>query len=551
MDQARSACIARRPGVPAVFSIVLLFSFAARNAAAQTQQPFLFATTQVNGNSAVATFTRDDAGGTLAEVAGSPFTLVTPNCYPSAIDPQGRFLLGACASGISLYTFNSTTGAVAEVPNSPFAASTGATPDAVIAESTGQFAYALRVTRAAFPTPSTATLDSFTIDATNNVLSQPSTQSIALPGTFLGIVADPNHHFLQIFLQESNGGPAPVGGGCAILFSTQSGLPETSASGICQAGVSGGENPVGIAVDARGTLIGTASRGQNFSSIDVFAISPSDGSQQASGGFTFSETSNDVTTPFFDPTGQLTYVNTQQTGLRIFGVSVAQGVVTLTELASSPFPANQNETAVSALPNPAADFTYAGGSNVILAYPIDTITGYPGTPVQNTFNHSPALNFQPILATMPPPGQPISAPGISISTQSLTFGPINPGQVSASQTVNISSTGNESLTINSLAFNPTTAPFSETDTCLGHPVLPPGTSCQVSISYAPTSTGTSSATLVITDNAAGSPQSVMLSGIAVPPPPPAPEVTLVPGTLNFPGATTQGESEYPAAHHHQ
>lgn len=93
MSQARSAWIARRGGLPAVLCTVLLSSLAARNAAAPTQQPFLLATTQVNGNPAVASFTRNDAGGTLTEVAGSPFTLVTPGCYPSAIDPQGDFSL--------------------------------------------------------------------------------------------------------------------------------------------------------------------------------------------------------------------------------------------------------------------------------------------------------------------------------------------------------------------------------------------------------------------------------------------------------------------------
>lgn len=545
MRQGWSRCAARWGVAYLGACIILLGFFWARNAAAQTQQPFLFATTQVNGNPAVAAFTRDDAGGTLAEVAGSPFPLVTPGCYPTAIDPQERFLLGPCASGISLYTFNSATGAVAEVANSPFAASVGATPDAVIAESTGQFAYALRVTHTIFPTASTATLDSFTIDAANSALSQPSSQSFALPGAFLGVVSDPNHHFLQIFLAESNGSATPSGGSCAILFSAKTGLPESSTSGVCQPRVSGGENPEGISIDGRGTLIGTAARGQNFSSFGVFAISPVDGSQLASGNFTFSETGNDGTIPFFDPTGQITYVNTQLTGLRIFGVGVAQGVVTLTELASSPFPANLNESAVSALPNPAADFTYVGGSNAILTYPIDITTGYPGNPVQNTFNHSPSLNFQPVLATMPPPGQPVSAPGASLSTQSLTFGPINPGQVSASQTVTVTSTGNQSLTISSIAFNPASAPFSETDTCLTHPVLAPGTFCQIFVSYAPTTTGTSGASLIITDNAPGSPQNVTLSGTAVAPPPPAPEVTLVPGTLNFPGSTTQGESSTP------
>ena len=531
---------------PFFFTLFLGFFAGVRKLPAQTQQPFLFATTQVNGSPAVATFTRNDAAGTLAEVAGSPFVLVSLGCYPATIDPQGRFLLGPCASGISLYSFNSSTGAVAEVPNSPFAASTGAEPSAVIAESTGKFAYALRITRSTFPTPSTATLDSFVIDAANSALAQPSSQTFTLPGAYLGVVADPNDHFLQIFVeQESGSGTPPIGGSCTILFDLQTGLPQNTASGICQTSVTNEENPLGISIDARGTFVGTAAAGQNFASFSVLAISPTNGSLQGTGNFTFAETNNSAGTPFFDPVGQLAYVNTQQTGLRIFGLAVAQSAVTITELPSSPLPSALDAAALSGIPDPAAEFTYVGGSNVITTYPIDPATGYPGAPIQNTLTHAPALTFQPAFATMPPPGQPISAPGIIVSTQTLTFGPIHPGQTSGPQTVTISSTGNQALTISSLAFSPSAGPFSETDTCMAQPVLAPGSSCQVSVSYTAGSVGTTNASLVITDNAAGSPQSVTLSGTSVAPPAPAPEVTLVPGTLTFPGTTTQGESSAP------
>ena len=508
----------------------------------QTQQPFLFATTQVSSNPAVATFTRDNATGALSEVAGSPFVLLTPNCYPATMDPKARFLLGSCGDGISLYQFNSSTGVVSEVPNSPFAASTGGPPDAVIAESTGQFAYALRITRSNFPTTSSATLDSFAIDPVNNLLNQPASQVVSFTGTFLGLVVDPNGHFVRVFLAEPNGGAAPLGSSCTILFDPQTGLPVSTNSGLCQLGVFAGSNPLGISIDSRGTLIGTSADGQFFPSFDVFAVSPTDGSLHASGIFTFADTNDHTGTPFFDPTGKLVYANSQLTGLRIFSLSVAQGTLSFSELPSSPLPSNLDATPLHALADPVADFTYIGGSNLILSYPIDTTTGYPGTPLQNSFNHNPALNFQPVFATIPPPGQPVSAPEVSINASSLFFGPINPGQISGPQMVTISSTGNEPLTISSVAFSPGTVTFFMVNGCTPNPVLAPGTSCQVSVSYSPTSIGVTQTAIVITDNAAGSPQSVALTGTAVAPPPPAPEVTLTPGTLTFPGITTQGES---------
>ena len=485
MRQDSSGCLGNRHVVPSSLCIIAFsFLFSASLAHAQTQQPYLFATTQVNSNSAVATFTRNDATGALSEVAGSPFVLLTSGCYPATIEPKARYLLGSCGDGISLYQFNATTGVVSEVPNSPFAASTGGAPQAVIAEATGQFAYALRIGPSTFPTQSTAALDSFTIDAANNVLSHPSSQNLTLPGTFIGLIVDPNDHFIEIFLAQP-GGVMPMGGSCTIFFDPQSGLPVTSTSGLCQSGVPGGTNPLGISIDARGTFIGTWARGQIFPGFDVFAISPSDGSIQGSGYYLFSQTNETLGNTFFDPTGALIYANTGLSGLRIFALSVAQGTVTISELPSSPLPSNVDPMPLYALADPAADFTFVGGSNVISSYPIDTTTGYPGTPIQSTFNHNPALNFQPIFATMPPAGQAVSAPAVSLSAQSLSFGPINPGQTSGPQTVTVSSTGNEALTISSIAISPSGGPFSEIDSCMTNPVLAPGTSCQIFVTYAP------------------------------------------------------------------
>ena len=547
MRQASSGCLGiRRVGFLLLFAMACTACFGARPSPAQTQQPYLFATTQVGSNPGVAVFQRNDATGALNEVPGSAFTLLTSNCYPATMEPKGRYLLGSCGDGISLYQFDSATGVVSEVPNSPFAASTGGAPDAVIAESTGQFAYALRITHTAYPAPSTVTLDSFVIDAAQNVLDQPSTQTFPLAGTYLGLVVDPNGHFVRILFSVPTGESPPAqGSSCGIFFDPQTGLPINSTSGFCQFGLTAGDAPLGIAIAARGNYLGTGANGQIFPNLSVVAISPSNGSVQASGIFQFTETNDDIDTPFFDPSGQLIYVSSQLTGFRVFSLSVVSGGVAFSELPSSPLPSTLDRTPLYALPDPAAEFTFIGGSNVITTYPIDTATGLPGTPLTNSLTHNPPLNLQPIYATMPPPGQAVSAPAISLSTPSLSFGPINPGQTGGPSLVTVSSTGNEALTISAIAISPIAGPFSEIDTCLSNPVLAPGTSCQVSVSYSPNAVGMTQASLMISDNAPGSPHSVSLSGTAVAPPPPAPEVTLLPGTLNFPGMTTQGESSAP------
>jgi hypothetical protein len=78
------------------------------------------------------------------------------------------------------------------------------------------------------------------------------------------------------------------------------------------------------------------------------------------------------------------------------------------------------------------------------------------------------------------------------------------------------------LTVTSITAS---SPFSETDTCVG--MLAAGGHCNVTVIFSPTSLGKVTSALTINDNAAGSPQTVNLTGTGV-------DVTLAPPTLNFP-----------------
>jgi hypothetical protein len=127
-------------------------------------------------------------------------------------------------------------------------------------------------------------------------------------------------------------------------------------------------------LDARGTFLAAGADGQFFPSFSVAAISPTDGSTQASGTFLFTGINDRMDTPFFDPGGQLVYASLQLTGLHIFSLSVSSSTIQFTELPSSPLPSSISPLPLSALPNPGAEFTYIGGSNLITTYPIDTIT---------------------------------------------------------------------------------------------------------------------------------------------------------------------------------
>ncbi|MFL6067192.1 MAG: choice-of-anchor D domain-containing protein [Gaiellaceae bacterium] len=111
------------------------------------------------------------------------------------------------------------------------------------------------------------------------------------------------------------------------------------------------------------------------------------------------------------------------------------------------------------------------------------------------------------------PPAPTTAPAVTFTPTSPTFAAQAIGTTSAPQSISVANTGNAPLFINSAATrgaNP--LDFTQTsDGCSGV-TLAAGTSCSVSITFSPTASGARSATFILTDNAANSPQTVPISG---------------------------------------
>lgn len=95
----------------------------------------------------------------------------------------------------------------------------------------------------------------------------------------------------------------------------------------------------------------------------------------------------------------------------------------------------------------------------------------------------------------------------SLSPTSLTFGSQNVGTFSTAQIVKLSNPGHGRLNISSIAAS---GDFSATNDCNG--LVPPGTSCTISVIFSPTAGGTRTGKLTLTDNALDSPQIVGLTG---------------------------------------
>lgn len=128
-----------------------------------------------------------------------------------------------------------------------------------------------------------------------------------------------------------------------------------------------------------------------------------------------------------------------------------------------------------------------------------------------------------------------TAPGGTISPTSISFGSQSLGSTSSAQTATLSNNGSAALAISSLAITgANSGDFAQTNTC-GSSVAAGG-SCTISVTFTPTASGIRTASVTVTDNATGSPQSVSLSGTAT-----APVITLSPTSIAFgtqPIATT-------------
>ena len=111
-----------------------------------------------------------------------------------------------------------------------------------------------------------------------------------------------------------------------------------------------------------------------------------------------------------------------------------------------------------------------------------------------------------------------AAPAVTLTPSWLTFASQAVGTTSAQQSVTVTNSGTAgNRFINGVPISQAGLDFNTDEACAGL-TLTPGTSCTMSVVFNSSATGTRTATLNVTDNAAGSPQTVPLTGTGTNPP---------------------------------
>ena len=185
------------------------------------------------------------------------------------------------------------------------------------------------------------------------------------------------------------------------------------------------------------------------------------------------------------------------------------GALTITSIAAS---ANFGETSTGA--SACGSSVAAGGSCTINVTFTPTATGsLTGTLTITDNSNGVAESTQTVNLS----GTGTGAPAVSLSSPTLSFGSQPLSTTSAALTETVTNSGTTNLTITSVTIggtNPGDFTKSSDNCTVAEDPAPNGT-CSVSVTFKPAATGARSATLIFTDNASNSPQSVPISGIGV------------------------------------
>jgi len=161
-----------------------------------------------------------------------------------------------------------------------------------------------------------------------------------------------------------------------------------------------------------------------------------------------------------------------------------------------------SSTQLDATANVPGTFVYSPAAGAVLAAGNQTLSV--------AFTPTASLNYTSTTAQVT---LVVTQPAISISPSSINFGTVSYGKT-ASQTVTVSNVGNATLNIGSISISDGAGSdrddFTFTSNCGSS--LATNASCSIVVTFNADDSGTRAATLIITDNAPGSPQAVALTG---------------------------------------
>ena len=495
-----------------------------------TQQRVYASASITSSTSALPVYTKNDTTGALTLVGNAPFADRLEGGL-LAIDGLGKFLfvLNPVSNNISMYQIDSSTGALIEVPNSPFAAGTTINPNlapslpvSLATEKSGNFLY---VGYANGDSATTSALVPFAIDTANLRLVLTPELSLDFPnGAPIQMLTDSKGLRLYVGF-----GPAPyqsTPGAGTTVYSIDSSNGVLTPSGNAGGGSDWGR---AIAIDPQGRFFFDA-WGQTEGFLDSGLISPVDGTSGAN--FTVRLGANVFPSVLIiESSGKFLYVQTQP-GLLIYSIDQASGALTLLSGPLSSFAFGKGTVAA----DPMGPYVYSLGRSGIDVFQIEPVTGNLAEIPKAPFGTGVAGALGSLgLAISGTPTQNATGAAAQLFPSSTDFGSGPLAKTSATKIVSLVNTGDQILAVNGISITGTNAgDFAQSNTCSA--TLAPNANCSISVGFTPSQAGVEQATLEVADNAAGSPQTAVVVGTGVAT---TPSVTISPANLDF-GTVLEG-----------
>jgi hypothetical protein len=500
------------------------------------QQQYVYGAAPVTTTtSKIAGYAKNRLSGALSAAPGSPFADRQLG-GAIAVDALGRFLfiVNPDTNNISMFQIDKATGGLSEVLGSPFSTSPTENPNlapsvpvCLSTEKSGQFLY---VGYRFGNLTGHGAVNEYLIDAANlQLVPLPAQPTTDIPSSPVGMLSDAKglHLFVGLGLNASTG--VQDGGTNVYSIDPLTGILSSagSAGNIQFAAKS-------IAIDPLGHFF-FESWGLNLGGIDSALISPADGTA-TTGISTLALNAGEIPAAMLiDSSGKFLYAQ-QGSAPVVYSINRTTGALSASPSALSVLTFKQ----YSAAADPLGPFIYSLQTDGIHAFLIDSQTGalseIPGSPFTD------ATGAQGVLTISGTPIQALSGPAAALFPASENFDSTTLGQSSNSRLVTLTDTGDQALSVNTLTLTgPNAAEFAATPTCAIPTVLSPNSTCTISIVFSPTAAGLRQASIVVADNATGSPQAIPLTGVGVAP---QPAVTLTPGSLTF-ASTTQGATSPP------
>jgi 6-phosphogluconolactonase len=238
------------------------------------------------------------------------------------IDPTGQYLLvtnnyGNNPSGgdISVFSINAGSGALTEVPGSPFSAN--ANPTEIVFTHSGQFVYVTN--------PGIGMVTGFSFNSSNGTLTQLSSSPVPSGKGASGLVVDASDQFLYVVNPAAvNPPPYQATTGNVSGFSIVPGTGALTALAGSPFTMINGTGPSAITIDPTGRFVYAVSGGTNFA-IWCFAITPTNGELTPVANAPFSLAAGGLFA-LFDPSGDFLYMGTSSgSGLEAYTYDLSTG----------------------------------------------------------------------------------------------------------------------------------------------------------------------------------------------------------------------------------